>query len=84
MIKPFPHLFLFTAAAAAYALPVDPVAAGTLLFVAGLVAIIGLDYAQRYRGLRLPHRTTTPTLRRKARVAFHAPPLPSEPNRLAA
>jgi hypothetical protein len=82
-MKPSSHLILLTAAAAAYALPIDAAAAGLLLFVAGVAAIIRIDYADRYRGLPLP-RATAPSRRPRARATFHAPPLQTERNQLAA
>jgi hypothetical protein len=82
-MKPFPHLVLFVAAAAGYALPISAAAAGTLLFVAGLAAIVCVDYSQRYRGLRVP-RKSTPSRTVRPRAVFRAPPLRVEPNRLAA
>lgn len=82
-MKPFPHLVLFVIAAAGYALPVSAAAAGCLLFVAGLAAIIAIDYPQRYRGLRLPRRPIA-VRRPTSKPVFRAPPLRVEPNRLAA
>jgi hypothetical protein len=82
-MKPFPRLILFTLAAAGYALPVSFEAAATLVFVAGLGAVICLDYPQRYRGLRVPRRAAVAAAPRPRRI-FRAPPLRVEPHRLAA
>lgn len=85
-MKPFPHLVLFTTAAAFYALPMSLAAAGTLFFAAGLSAVICIDYSHRYRGLRLPRETFVRTAAPKARATFKAPPLAVavEAHRLAA
>ena len=83
-MKPFPHLILFVTAAAGYALPISAALSGTLLFVAGLAAIICIDYGNRYRGLRMPRLQPTAAARTKARPVFRAPPLAVEPHRLAA
>ncbi len=84
-MKPFPHLVLLVTAAAVIALPFSVAAAGMLILVAGLAAIISADYSQRYRGLRVPRQTRRPIpADAKPRPTFRAPPLGAEPNRLAA
>lgn len=84
-MKPFPHLVLLVTAAAFIALPFSVAAGGMLLLVAGLAAIISADYSQRYRGLRLPRRTThRRPANRPCRRTFRAAPLTGEPHRLAA
>jgi hypothetical protein len=83
-MKPFPQLVLFVTAAGGYALPISAAASGTLLFVAGVAAIITIDYGQRYRGLPMPRKAVKPAAAAKPRVVFRAPPLRVEPNRLAA
>jgi hypothetical protein len=83
-MKPFPHLTLFIAAAASYALPISAEISGMLFFTAGLAAIISIDYSQRYRGLRTPRRPVQPSSPRKPRAVFRAPPLAVEQNQLAA
>jgi hypothetical protein len=50
----FPAPALIAALAAVIALPISPVAAGTLFFTASLGFIIHADYAQRMKRIRLP------------------------------
>ncbi len=68
---------LAAALAAALALPFSAAAAGTLLFTAGLGAVIHADYVQRCRRVRLPKLAA-------ARGATTRSPLCCEPHQLAA
>lgn len=73
---------LLATAAALIALPFSFAAAGMLALTAALGAIIRADYSHRYRGLPLPRRALGAS--RFATITFRAPPLCTEPNRLAA
>lgn len=78
-MKSLPLPVLLAALVGAIALPVDTVAGGTLLLIAGMGAIIRLDYACRYRGLRLPRRRIL-----AAQAKFRPLARPVEANQLAA
>src|SRR3954471_8536055 len=66
------------ALAAGVALPFSAAAAGTLLFTAGLGAILHADYPLRCRRVRLPRLAVAP------RALTSTPDLCREQNRLAA
>lgn len=78
-MKTFPLPLVATGIAGLLALPFSVAGALLLGLTAGLGAIIWADYTARYRGLPLPRRQL-----RRFKVVFRAPPLCTEPNRLAA
>ncbi len=83
-MKVFPHALQIISAIAFFALPFSAAAAGTLLFAAGLGAVICRDYSHRYRGLQMPRLQSRKAASTKSRPPFRAPPLSEERLPLAA
>jgi hypothetical protein len=72
-------LLAFTTAAAAFVAGARLEVVTSVLFAAGLAAILIQDYGPRAKPLPMPQRA-----RRKLQPQFRPPALLSEPNRLAA